>query len=231
MPTDDPGEIFDLCTPDGRPLGQTKARALVHRDGDWHRSLHLWVVLTSTTPPSILLQRRSLTKDTHPGKVDVSVAGHLHAGESVADALREADEEIGLVVGPSDVIRLGVRRRVDARPPAHLDREVQEVLCTFTRRALESFRPDPDEVRGLLAVPLPAALRLVRDGERAAGLEIRSGETSVRAVSLARNELLPDPDGYFAVVIDGIARRLGGAIETPWLMGGADEGTARDQTR
>jgi 8-oxo-dGTP pyrophosphatase MutT (NUDIX family) len=136
MPTDDPTELFDLCTPDGHALGRTKSRALVHRDGDWHRTLHVWVVLTATSPTSVLFQRRSLKKDSHAGKVDVSVAGHVRAGETVFDALREVEEEIGLVVRPTELMRLGLRRCVDARQPSHVDREVHAVFAGFTPRPL-----------------------------------------------------------------------------------------------
>src|SRR4051812_30424750 len=45
MNADGASELFDLYDADGAPLGLRKERALVHRDGDWHRSLHLWVVL------------------------------------------------------------------------------------------------------------------------------------------------------------------------------------------
>src|SRR3954469_2867720 len=95
-----PDELFDLYTSEGEPLGRTKARALVHRDGDWHRSVHVWVVLQSAAGPCVLFQRRSTAKDTWPGVLDVAVAGHLRAGETVDDALREAEEEIGLSLAP-----------------------------------------------------------------------------------------------------------------------------------
>jgi hypothetical protein len=109
---------------------------------------------------------------------------------------------------------------------------VQEVFCVETPRTLESLRPDPDEVLGLLAVPLPEALALVRGTPRVNALEIRRGETSARAVSLERGDLLPDPDGYFALAIGGVARRLAGAATAPWLLGGAEGAEARrDQTR
>jgi isopentenyldiphosphate isomerase len=216
MPIDDPTELLDLCTPDGHPLGRTKPRGLVHRDGDWHRSLHLWVVLTATSPTSILLQRRSRTKDTHPGKVDVSVAGHVRAGETVFDALREADGEIGLLVRPGELTRLGLRRRVEEHPPAHLDREVQEVFSVFTARPLDTLRPDPDEVVGLLAIPLPAALALARGyAAHAEGRELAAGATAIRGVLLHRHELVPDPDGYFAHALGAIV----GAEERPWSLG------------
>src|SRR5437870_920751 len=100
MAAQDPGELFDLCDERGTLLGRSKARARVHRDGDWHRSLHVWVVLAGEGAggrgPEVLFQKRSAGKDTWPGRVDVAVTGHFRAGEGTAEALRECDEEVGL---------------------------------------------------------------------------------------------------------------------------------------
>jgi len=222
VPAQDPTELFDLVDVEGRPLGRQKPRALVHRDGDWHRSLHLWVVLAADAArrPELLLQRRSLAKDTQPGAVDLAVAGHLRAGEQVEDALREAKEEIGLVVGPGDVARLGVRRRVFDEPPI-LDREIQEVFFTVSRRALPSFVPDPDEVAALLTVPLAGALALCRgDAGEVDARELQAGEAAPRDVVLRGADLLRDRDGYFAVALRSIAARVEGRPQSPWDLGG-----------
>ena len=42
-PAQDPGELFDVVRGDGAPTGRIKPRAAVHRDGDWHRAVHVWV--------------------------------------------------------------------------------------------------------------------------------------------------------------------------------------------
>ena len=39
----DPAELFDVVRADGTPTGEVKPRAAVHRDGDWHRAVHVWV--------------------------------------------------------------------------------------------------------------------------------------------------------------------------------------------
>ena len=45
----------------------------------------------------ILLQKRSMEKDSFPGLYDTSSAGHIAAGEEpVASALRELQEELGI---------------------------------------------------------------------------------------------------------------------------------------
>jgi len=219
VPLDDPTELFDLYDESGRPLGVTKPRARVHEDGDWHRSVHLWVVLMAAAGPLILLQRRSLTKDSHPGAVDVSVAGHLRAGETYAAGVREAVEEIGLVVEPGDLVRLGTRRNVARRGADYLDRELQEVFFVCSPASLEQLRPDTHEVAGVLAVALPDAQALF-DGEvgEVTARELRAHDHTVN-VTLRRGELLQGGDDYFALALRAITRSLAGGSLGPWPLG------------
>jgi ADP-ribose pyrophosphatase YjhB (NUDIX family) len=144
--------------------------------------------------------------------VDVSVAGHLAAGESTEAALREAREEIGLALHASDLLRLGTRRREDIGD-GRADREVQELFFAVAASGLECLMPDPDEVMGLLTVPLPDALALVRgEREATAARELHRGGEAVVAVELRRGELLLSPDGYFEAALDAISRRLAGDL-------------------
>ena len=85
-----------------KPIDQSpKERGLVHRDGDWHRSVHVWLAHTMNNDRGqvhckVLLQRRSPYKDTHPNLLDVSCAGHVDAGsDTVETATRELQEELG----------------------------------------------------------------------------------------------------------------------------------------
>jgi isopentenyldiphosphate isomerase len=60
-------------------------------------AVHVWIWRkTSEGTIEILLQHRAVDKPTWPDYLDISVAGHIDAGESLTDAiLREADEEVG----------------------------------------------------------------------------------------------------------------------------------------
>ncbi|CAK7336354.1 unnamed protein product [Dovyalis caffra] len=67
----------------------------VHRDGDYHRAVHVWIFAESTQ--ELLLQRRADCKDSWPGQWDVSSAGHISAGDSsLVSAQRELQEELGI---------------------------------------------------------------------------------------------------------------------------------------
>ena len=93
---------------DGVPTGRTKPKADVHRDGDWHLASHVWLV---TPDHRVLLQRRSPAKENWPDLWDISVAGHVSAGESAIDAaIREAREELGLSLHARELTHLGTLR-------------------------------------------------------------------------------------------------------------------------
>lgn len=90
-------DLFDILNEDGTPTGVTKKRALVHRDGDLHGASHIFVTRLCQGRIQILLQKRSLTKDSFPGWLDTSSAGHLDPGETFDQgARRELAEELGL---------------------------------------------------------------------------------------------------------------------------------------
>src|SRR5215203_3294193 len=65
--TDPQHELFDILDAEGRPTGERKARWQVHRDGDWHAAMHIWVYgVRDDDVTFMLFQRRSLSKDTWP---------------------------------------------------------------------------------------------------------------------------------------------------------------------
>ena len=97
-----PIDGFDIFTDKGTPTGEQKQRGLVHRDRDWHRSVHVWLV--DSAKQHVLLQKRSSSKDTFPDRWDISAAGHVEAGMgSRATAVRELAEELGVVCEPNEL--------------------------------------------------------------------------------------------------------------------------------
>jgi isopentenyldiphosphate isomerase len=153
-------ELFDVLDHEGNETGERKARAAVHRDGDWHRGFHLWIVKEGRY---VLFQRRAKEKDLEAGKLDVSVGGHFRAGETLVDVLREAEEELGLHVKLHQIHHL-LTRRVERHYPHAIDREVQEVYALRCDQPLEHYYLNCREVSVLYEVPLERAIALYRDG-------------------------------------------------------------------
>ncbi len=145
-------ELIDILTADGLPTGLTKPKPDVHRDGDWHRAAHLWIV---DGHGRVLLQRRADVKESWPGLWDVSVAGHVNAGEGARDtAMREAFEELGLRVAADELTQLGtLRYQAVLNGGTYIENELHEVF--FVRREVElaSLRLDPAEVAEVAFVP------------------------------------------------------------------------------
>ncbi|CAN8270684.1 unnamed protein product [Cochlearia groenlandica] len=88
-------EHLDVLTKSGEKTGVSKPRGEIHRDGDYHRAVHVWIFVETTQ--ELLLQLRSDDKDSWPGQWDISSAGHITAGDpSLLSAQRELEEELGL---------------------------------------------------------------------------------------------------------------------------------------
>ncbi len=136
-------ELVDIFDGDGKPTGVTKLKSEAHRDGLWHRAVHVWLY---NSRGEILLQLRAKGKQLYPGVWDLSAAGHVAAGEDpVAAAARELEEELGLRVAQAD---LEFFKSVKNSPPypGFSNNEFYFVyFCKFNGRA-DELKLQGDEV-------------------------------------------------------------------------------------
>ena len=220
--TDPQDELFDVLLPDGTPSGHTKPRGDIHRDGDWHRSLHIWFFRMCGGRIQVLFQRRSLTKDTWPGALDVTVGGHFRAGETLEETVREAAEEVGVAVRPQELTRIGQRFAV-SRDDRWLDREVAEVYATRIHPDLTKLRLHAEEVDSIVALDIANALQ-VFDGpnRRVTGHEARRGSdgrpTDPVEVGLERADFVEMNDDYALEALHRIVLLERGAPFEPFLI-------------
>jgi len=207
----DPSELFDVVLANGKPTGEVKRRADVHRDGDWHRSVHVWVAGIELGKPFLLFQRRGLRKDTGPGRLDATVGGHYRHGETLDDALREVEEEIGIAVERVDLRRMGIRLCASEEEPGILDREIQDVFLLHDDRPLTEYKPDPDELDSLVRTEIAELLPLLA-GETVSihGLAIRPNEQFTSSVEITQVDFFPTIDNYFLRVASAAERALAG---------------------
>src|SRR5690606_14659570 len=93
-------------TKEGQPTGNTAPKSEVHSKGYYHYTAHIWFY---TKDGHILLAQRAAAKTLHPLLWDVSVAGHVDAGETVEQgAIREIKEEIGIKIKEKELQKIGV---------------------------------------------------------------------------------------------------------------------------
>ena len=165
MPDD---ELFDIYDEDLHPIG-TATRSETHANGYWHRSFHCWLARREGDRRYVWFQLRQLVKDTNPGCFDITVAGHLTAGETVRDAIRELEEEIGVTADFAELIPLGQVREEDegiVNGKPFVDREVSDVFALIRNVPLTTLRLQPDEVAGVYEADIEELLALF-EGERA----------------------------------------------------------------
>ena len=96
-------ELLDVLDENGIKTGQILPRKEVHEKGLWHRII---VVAIVNEKNEILIQQRSHNKDKNPDMWDISVTGHLSAGQdSLTAATREISEEVSVSLGYSVEVR------------------------------------------------------------------------------------------------------------------------------
>ncbi|MEM8868039.1 MAG: NUDIX domain-containing protein [Verrucomicrobiota bacterium] len=95
-------EPFDVVDANDEVV-RVEERSVVHQEGLMHRAVHVFVF---NAAGQLYLQRRSMNKDTAPGKWVSSCSGHVDSGEDYDTAARrELGEEIGLYE-PGQMVRV-----------------------------------------------------------------------------------------------------------------------------
>jgi len=157
-------EMLEIRDEKGTPTGIIKPRSLVHRDGDLHGCSHIWVVRLREPAEGetgyqmqVLLQRRSRNKDSFPGLLDISSAGHLDPGETYeSGAWRELSEELGIreedIAGGRLRYLFMFRNEYQTEfygKPFH-DNELDAVYLAEVNQPESFFSPQPEEIEEVI---------------------------------------------------------------------------------
>jgi isopentenyldiphosphate isomerase len=196
-------ELLDILDESGRPTGEIIAKGEAHRLGLWHRCFHCWICGSDPEGSYLLLQRRAATKDTWPGYLDITAAGHLSSGEETLDGLREVEEELGLRVDPERLVPLGTRK-VEQHIPAGCDREFHDVFLLADDTPPEKLHLQKEEVEAAYRLDLDDVQTLHETGS-APAREYAQGRTSTTRIR--PTEFVPQDEDYL-IRIAGAARRL-----------------------
>ena len=145
-------ELIDILTPEGKSTGKTALKSEAHKNGWFHATVHIWLF---TSDEKILLQKRALTKKVFPGLWDISVAGHIAAGEEVlTSAKREVFEEIGLQLEEKDLIKIGTRIHQVSHANGIQDNEHHHVFIARLKTHLSELTIQKEEVDEIMLFDL-----------------------------------------------------------------------------
>lgn len=145
-------EWVDILDEDGNATGKKCLKSEAHAKGWFHPCVHIWFY---TPHGSVLVQQRGALKETYPLLWDVSVAGHMEAGESAEDAaLREVAEEIGLHIKASDLQKVGVFKSYKVHSEALIDAEFLNTFIHPLSVSVEALVPQASEVAALKLISM-----------------------------------------------------------------------------
>ncbi len=163
-------EYFDICDAAGRPTGEIISRPEAHRLGICHRTAHIWIARRAGERTEILLQNRSMNKDSYPGRYDTSSAGHIQAGDEPKEsALRELAEELGVRAGADELEFAGnYRIRYSGEFNGKPFRDNEVVFVYLYRGAMETadLTLQAEEVESAAWFDLEDTIRAVGAGDR-----------------------------------------------------------------
>ena len=196
-------EYFDIYDENMEPIG-TELRSEVHKKGYWHKSFQCWFVCKEDSEEYILFQKRHADKDTYPNLLDITAAGHLSAGETVEDASRELEEELGITVDFKELIPVGVIKE-DKVEDSFMDREFGNVFLYCCHIPMDNFKLQADEVVGMFKAKLKDAIMLFDnklDYITVDGYETNfSGERHYVKLKVSLKEFVPHDLSYYNEIL------------------------------
>ncbi|MDN7243065.1 NUDIX domain-containing protein [Planococcus sp. N028] len=204
-------EKIGICDEKGVSLG-IAPREEVHKRGYWHETFHCWIVSKKAGKDTIHLQLRSKEKKDFPDLLDITAAGHLLAGETIEDGIREIEEELGVAVSFEELIPLGV-----IKDQIHQTDLLDNERChVFLYKATENidarYELQKEEVAGIVTVDFQRFYDLCQRLEMeilVKGFSItENGQKTAISKSISLKDLVPHSPAYLKQVADRIQQAL-----------------------
>lgn len=143
-------EYIDVATKAGALTGEKELKSIIHKKGLYHHTAHIWFY---TSKQEILLAQRSSKKIICPLLWDVSVAGHIDAGETPKQgAVREIKEEIDVDITENDLKLIGVFPSFKSYDNGITDNEFHNTFIAELKVPFKDLIPQEGEVEALKLV-------------------------------------------------------------------------------
>lgn len=202
-------EMFDIFDGKMNKIG-TDTRENAHAQGLWHQTFHCWIFDRSAGGEGrLLFQLRHKNKDTFPGLLDTSCAGHLRSGETVEDGVRELEEELGLSVSFAELLYCGTVAEENVISDRLIDREYNHIFIYECSQPLEEYHVQTDEVSGLYRVNIRGFRELLSGALPSIEIEGMAVDDALQRSIFSRRtvairDFTPATDAYYRVLFDNI---------------------------
>lgn len=143
-------EYIDIADINGKLIGKSELKSVIHQKGLYHHTAHIWFY---TPNGEILLSQRSAKKVICPLMWDVSVAGHIDAGETIkSGAIREIQEEIGLTIKDVDLKPVGIFEAFQSYDNGIIDNEFYNTFISELKVDINKLTLQKEEVESIKLV-------------------------------------------------------------------------------
>ena len=128
--------------------------------------VQLWIINPDTN--QVLMQKRSKNKKNNPGKIDVSVSGHVKPTETPTQAiLREASEELG--IQDRQLLFSKIQKisnfQIDLRKFGREGNYIMTFFLAFLNDSLDTYVKDDEEVEQLFLMDYEELKQRVRQND------------------------------------------------------------------
>jgi len=176
-------EYIDLINKYGTKTGKTCLKSEAHRKGLFHASTHIWIFDENK---NVLIQKRAVNKDTFPNLWDVSVAGHISAGEKpIISAIREVQEELGISISENDLTFIGTSKKKIKHNANLIDNELHHIYVCETYFKTASLKIQTEEVSEIKTIHIT---KLIKE------------------INTENNNFVPHGNEYYSFVLNEIEK-------------------------
>lgn len=203
-------EMLKVFNADRKQIG-VATREEVHRMGHWHEVFHCWFVSREAGVDYLYLQHRCEMKKDYPNLLDITVAGHLLAHETIYDGVREIKEEIGIEVSFDKLVSLGVIE-YHVTKENFIDKELANVFLYESTQCFDDFTLQKEEVSGMVKVELDDFEDLwdgTKEEVNIQGFEINQDDHRMMIDQyVGRDKFVPHDISYYKSIIRLIRENL-----------------------
>ncbi len=154
-------EYIDVLDEAGSLAGYTKTKDMIHKDGDWHITIHVWIYNDNG---EVLLQRRCASKRRHPNMLTIFHGGHVSAGETSLDGVkRELKEELDLDFGVKDLKLISTIKRCSKHLDNYKNNEIVDLYLLKSNKKIEDMKCQKEEVSEIFFVTYQKLKKMVEN--------------------------------------------------------------------
>ncbi|WP_372746471.1 NUDIX domain-containing protein [Lutibacter sp.] len=176
-------EYIDILNDNDEVSGKTCLKSEAHKLGLFHASVHIWIIDYNN---NVLIQKRAADKDVFPNLWDVSVAGHISAGENqLVSAIREIEEEIGLSVLKEHLYYIGTFKKKIVHKINLIDNELHHIYICRINFDFNSLKIQVEEVSEIKTMKL---------------------KKLIEEVSKEKNKFVPHGNDYYSFVFNELKK-------------------------